>query len=141
MAVLEALEAGRDPWVVVRYFEYWMLRVHGLLPDLGSCSACARPLGPSSRPRVDSGGVVRCRGCAARESKPDRMLGPEDLRFLDAAHRLAPTAVEARPRTVRAGSALEALLRGTLESFVERRFRTYRHLRAAMTREEGGTGS
>jgi len=136
-AVLEALENGCDPWTMVRYFEYWMLRVHGLLPDLGSCSTCGKALGPSSKPRVDSNGTVRCRNCAGQESGGSRMIAAAETEFLDAARRLAPSAVEARPMTVSAGSSLESLLRGTLESFVERRFRIYRHLRAAMVRGEG----
>jgi DNA repair protein RecO (recombination protein O) len=32
-AVAEALEGGLDPWVAVRYFEYWTLRLHGVLPE------------------------------------------------------------------------------------------------------------
>jgi hypothetical protein len=115
--------------------------VHGLLPDLGSCSACGKSLGGSSRPRVDSSGAVRCRSCSTQESEYSRTLGSAEIEFLDASRRLAPRSVEARPATVCAGSALESLLRGTLESFVERRFRTYRHLRAAMVRGEGKIGS
>jgi len=140
-AVLDALEGGGDPWIMVRYFEYWMLRVHGLLPDLGSCPDCGKPLGGSSRPRVDSNGAVRCKRCSTQESEYSRTLGGAEIEFLDSARRLAPSAVEARPMTVSAGSSLESLLRGTLESFVERRFRTYRHLRAAMVRGEGEIGS
>ena len=32
-AVAEALEGGLDPWVAVLYFEYWTLRLHGVLPE------------------------------------------------------------------------------------------------------------
>jgi DNA repair protein RecO (recombination protein O) len=136
-AVLEALESGCDPWIMVRYFEYWMLRVHGLLPDLGRCSTCGTALGPSRRPRVDSSGTVRCGNCARQNADHSRTIAATEIEFLDAARRLPPAAVEARPTTVSAGSSLESLLRGTLESFVERRFRTYRHLRVAMVRGEG----
>ena len=37
-AVAEALEAGLDPWVAVRYFEFWTLRLHGVLPESQSPS-------------------------------------------------------------------------------------------------------
>ena len=140
-AVLEALEDGCDPWIMVRYFEYWMLRIHGLLPDLGSCSVCGKPLGPSSQPRVDSNGAVRCKSCASQDPDYSRTLRAGEIEFVDAARRSPPSAVQARPKTVRAGGSLEALLRGTLESFAERRFRAYRHLRAAMVRGEGEIGS
>ena len=38
-AVAEALENGLDPWVAVRYFEYWTLRLHGVLPEPETPSA------------------------------------------------------------------------------------------------------
>lgn len=130
-AILEALEGGADPWIMVRYFEYWMLRVHGLLPDLQACAHCGTSLSATSRPRVDTNGHVRCRDCARGESVQGRTLGAAEIAFLDEARRKPPSRVDGRPRTVGPGSPLESLLRGTLESFVERRFRTYRHLRAA----------
>ena len=40
-AVLQALEAGVDPYLAIRYFEYWTLRLQGLLPDLALCSQCS----------------------------------------------------------------------------------------------------
>jgi DNA repair protein RecO (recombination protein O) len=140
-AVLGALEAGADPWVIVRYFEYWMLRVHGLLPDLESCSGCGSSVGSSPRPRVDSNGDVRCRDCAQREAGQGRTIGAAEISFLDATRRQPPDRVEARSKTVGPGSPLEFLLRGTLESFVERRFRTYHHLRAATVRADGEIGA
>ena len=140
-AVLEALEGRTAPWIIVRYFEYWMLRVHGLLPDLTTCSNCGSLLGGSIRPRVDPHGGVRCRDCERRESSSGRTIGAAEMAFLDASRRLPPSSVEARGRTVGAGSPLEFLLRGNLESFVERRFRTYRHLRAATMRGEGEIGA
>lgn len=140
-AVLDALEAGADAWVMVRYFEYWMLRVHGLLPDLQTCPVCGVSLGDENRPRVDLDAHVRCKDCARRESAQSRTLGAPEFAFLDIARRNPPSQVDARPRTVGPGSPLESLLRGTLESFVERRFRTYRHLRAAAVFGKGEIGS
>lgn len=40
-ALADALEAGVDPWVAVRYFEYWTLRLHGVLPEPGEEGAAA----------------------------------------------------------------------------------------------------
>jgi DNA repair protein RecO (recombination protein O) len=140
-AILEALDGGGDPWIMVRYFEYWMLRVHGLLPDLQACAVCGSSLDAGSRPRVNPDGDVRCRDCARGESVQGRTLGTAEMAFLDEARRKPPSRVDARPRTVGPGSPLESLLRGTLESFVERRFRTYRHLRAAGACGEGEIGT
>jgi DNA repair protein RecO (recombination protein O) len=136
-AVLTALESGRDAWGLVRYFEYWMLRIHGLLPDLDSCSSCGRGL---RRRRVDANGRIGCNSCMRGESVPGRTIAPADLAFLESARQRPPESIVATGVRLGSGGALEFLLRGTLESFAEKRFRTYRHLRAAsgMTEAESG---
>jgi len=131
VAVLEALEAGRDPWTIFRYFEYWTLRIHGLLPRWDGCASCGRPAPRGRGLRIHEDGVVRCVRCDDAAPGPGRPLGRVTVAFLSDAGRLGPAEIEAEPGTVAPGGTLERLLRGTLEAFAERRFRTYRHLRAA----------
>jgi DNA repair protein RecO (recombination protein O) len=128
-AVLEALERGTDPWVVVRYFEYWLLRLLGVLGDLGSCSRCGRPLARNAA-WVSSHGQLRCSRCSREGGGTVRKLTAGAWSFLDAARRLPPAATDPHRGAARPGGCLEALLRGALEAFAERRFRTYRHLEA-----------
>ena len=124
-ASLEAMEQGVDPAAVVRYFEYWTLRVHGLLPDLHACAGCGRDLMREAR-RVSGEGVL-CGDCPS-EGREARLNGAE-FEFLEALRRTAPGKLTVKaPRT---GGALELLLRGSLEAFCERRFRTYRHFKSA----------
>jgi DNA repair protein RecO (recombination protein O) len=129
-AVLDALESGLDAWVAIRYFEYWMLRLHGVLPDLAHCGVCGNPLGPGGSRFAGSEGDLRCATCA-KESGRVRKLHREDLSFLDAAATLPPAKMAAHRQASRPGGAIESLLRGALEAFVEKRFRTYRHVAAA----------
>ena len=136
-ALLDGLERGLDPWIAVRYFEYWSLRLHGVLPEMGSCPACARALPAGAARTVDRGGVVRCSSCDRAEGSHGRVLGGEDLAFLAAAARSAPSALLGLERAARPGGALEALLRGGVETFAERRFGTYRHLAAALAPRAG----
>lgn len=131
-AVLDALELGLDPWVAVRYYEYWMLKLHGVLPDMASCTACGKPLAEGATRRVDAEGLVRCAACDRAAEGRGRVLRSDDLAFLAMAARSAPPALGGFARTALPGGALEALLRGGVESFGERRFRTYRHLAAAV---------
>jgi DNA repair protein RecO (recombination protein O) len=140
-AILGALESGCDPWVTVRYFEYWMLHVHGLLPDLTACSECGRSLSTRKTLRVDSHGALRCSTCAQPDGGAGRPFGARERAFLEAARITAPSAMQFDPRTVRPGGGLAALLRGTLESFAEKRFRAYRHLSVATGRTETGAGA
>jgi DNA repair protein RecO (recombination protein O) len=127
-AVLDALEAGGDPWTLVRYFEYWTLGVHGLLPSLADCSRCGQPVAETAA-RATAGGVL-CRSCPPRAGTAARALTAADLAFLGAARRLGPAAMGPW-RVPSRGGALELLLHGSVESYLERRVRSYRHLRAA----------
>lgn len=43
-AALDALANGAEPELMARYFEIWMLRISGLLPDLQHCSQCGRSM-------------------------------------------------------------------------------------------------
>lgn len=46
LAVLEALH-GPDPWMPITYFELWMTRLMGYLPELSECIVCGRTLNGS----------------------------------------------------------------------------------------------
>jgi DNA repair protein RecO (recombination protein O) len=47
LAVLAALRRGADVWTPITYFELWMTRLMGYLPELSECIVCARPLNGS----------------------------------------------------------------------------------------------
>jgi len=140
-AALAALDEGVDAFVVVRYFEYWTLRLHGLLPELGACSACSAPLPPGRPLRVADRRGILCGGCLAASGSRGKRLTAAELGFLEAARQSAPARLGiGAARVARPGSGLETLLRGALEAFAERPFRAYRHLHDAGARrgdEEG----
>jgi len=46
LTVLRALKDGGDRAFLAAYFEAWLLRVNGYLPDLGACRNCRKPLAP-----------------------------------------------------------------------------------------------
>ncbi|HEX4825516.1 MAG TPA: DNA repair protein RecO [Candidatus Polarisedimenticolaceae bacterium] len=124
-SVLDALEGGLDPWTAVRYTEYWLLKLHGVLPDLEHCASCGEPFDERDlRTAVPGSGLV-CRRCPKDEG--GIALTAADRSALQGFDRTAPGALgfEVRP-----GGALDALLRGALQAFAERGFKTYRHLRA-----------
>ena len=137
-AVLQALERGGPPKLLLRYFEYWTLRVHGLLPDLEACAACGRPLDAGRTIRVSSRRGPLCAECPRLPSERDESLRRADRSFLESARRQPPEAIAAALGSSRPGPGLETLLRGTLESFAERRFRTYRHFKALDLFPAGG---
>jgi DNA repair protein RecO (recombination protein O) len=128
-AVLSALEDGLHPWLAVRYAEYWTLKLHGVLPDLSGCASCGEPFSATSQRFAAAAQGVICKRC----EKPDgasALTGP-DLALLSAIDKNPPHALSLPPDRARPSGAVEALLRGTIEAFAERSFRSYRHLRAA----------
>ncbi len=135
-AVLEALERRGDPATLLRYFEYWLLRLHGLLPELESCAGCGRPL-PRGRTAAVVAGALRCGGCRSDDERPGRSLGAGEREAL-AVFGSTPPGDLAPLAAARGGGALELLLRGALEAFAERPFRSYRHLGRARLSRPGG---
>ncbi len=63
LAVLQALEARGDPDFLTRYFEAWLLQVHGVLPDVKRCKKCRKDIEADGwlAPRRDG---VYCSDCA-----------------------------------------------------------------------------
>ena len=57
-SVLDAIEGGLPPLVAILYFEFWTLRVHGLLPDADSCALCSTPFKPSGRRWASEQGLL-----------------------------------------------------------------------------------
>ena len=136
-AVLDALENGADPLATVRYFEYWTLQLHGLMPDLASCALCSVLLPAAEPVRIVRRQGVLCRACLGAAGETGQLLTRQAREFLEAARHNPPSRLPEFAGATRPGGVLEALLRGTLESFAERPFRTYRHLGAMVDPRRG----
>jgi DNA repair protein RecO (recombination protein O) len=128
-AVLPALEGGLHPWLAVRYVEYWTLKLHGVLPDLAHCIACGEPFAASARRFAVPGHGLLCGRCPKPEAAVALRSG--DLAALAAIDTRPPHALDLPKDAARPSGALAALLRGCVEAFAERTFRSYRHLSAA----------
>lgn len=127
VAVLDALEGGEPPLAVVRYFEAWFLRIHGVTPDPDRCAQCAREVrGPARLSRSD--GSPRCAACARRDEIVAVRLDGRDREFLHRTWQSPPRDLATFDVPCRAGGALETMLRGGVEQYLERSLRTYRHL-------------
>lgn len=138
-AVLDALENGGHPLVLVRYFEHWLLRLHGLLPDLAACGVCGKTSPQAASIWVEPGGGSRCAECRAGAPSGTRRLNGPEREFLRRVRSTAPSAMQVDPAPARPGGAIEGMLRGTLESFAERSFRAYSHLAAALRSDPGSS--
>jgi recombinational DNA repair protein (RecF pathway) len=126
-AVLEALEQGGDPSALLRYYEFWTLRLHGLLPEVDSCALCGEAFSEADTIRVLAGRGLRCGRCRPQPGSRESSWSAADREALGWLARRAPDQLPHLARAGR-GGALELLLRGALEAFAERTFRAYRHL-------------
>ena len=131
-AVLDAIDGGLDPWVAVRYFEFWTLKLHGVLPDLDACASCGEGL---TRDEIvwirPGGGGLCCSRCARSQGSTWRRLDPDARQFLDAALTAPPERMSSHRQASRPGGNLDHFLHQAVEAFAERPFRSYRHLAAA----------
>jgi hypothetical protein len=96
---------------------------------LEACGVCGEPFADSGARWAVAGGGFLCRACP----KPQGAVAfrSSDLAALAAFDKNPPHALDLREEVARPAGALETLLRGTVETFAERTFRSYRHLRAA----------
>jgi DNA repair protein RecO (recombination protein O) len=88
-ACLEA--AARSPGEmlpITRYFEVWILRLGGFLPDLRHCADCGRRFGEGERAFLDVEGKFRCGECG---DSLGLALSAEAHSLLRATERLSPS--------------------------------------------------
>lgn len=127
--VLDALESGVDPALAARYFEVWLLRFSGLLPeDVGTCAACGSTL-PEAQAHLDPEipGIVGPE-CAGRASLP---IDAATRRLLAAIRRAKLGELAARPPADRTAlDAVEHLVREVRRRFLGHELKSYRFLRS-----------
>lgn len=73
LSVLHALKEGGDVSFLTRYFEVWLLKINGVLPDFSRCKKCRKPFPDRAWLSVKKDGVF-CDRCAAQkkeEIKPE----------------------------------------------------------------------
>ncbi len=64
-ACFEAIsESPEDLQSVLRYFEVWLLKIEGFLPDLKNCADCHRSFGTEETIFISSDFGLRCRSCS-----------------------------------------------------------------------------
>jgi len=64
-ACLDAIcESQRDLQLILRYFEIWLLKLEGYLPDIRRCGECHRVFDETEVTFVNTDLVFRCRSCS-----------------------------------------------------------------------------
>jgi len=124
-SVLDALKKKGDLALLTGYFEAWLLRVNGLLPDVRRCQKCRQPLetGGWLSPKKDG---VCCAACATskKEETP-----PGLATFLEWVRKNSPVRWAEFPLTAGELKAIRRVLRSVIVYHLEREPRSLRWLK------------
>jgi DNA repair protein RecO (recombination protein O) len=64
-ACLDAIcESQPDLQIILRYFEIWLLKLEGYLPDIRHCGECHRPFDGKEGAFMGADTLLRCRSCS-----------------------------------------------------------------------------
>lgn len=100
-ACLEAIaQAPADIQLVLRYFEIWLLKLQGYLPDIRRCGECHQEFTDSTGIFLNLDLVLRCRRCSAGQGsavsrkvqlqlRATQKVGPQA--FVQASHEVSET--------------------------------------------------
>ncbi|MGB7924727.1 MAG: DNA repair protein RecO [Pyrinomonadaceae bacterium] len=84
-----AAQSPEEIGAIVRYFEVWLLKLAGFMPDLRSCVECGRRFGEEESTFLDAENKLRCYGCS---NGLGIALSREAHAQLRATQRLSPSA-------------------------------------------------
>lgn len=115
---LEYLLGAGDPRIAVGYAELWFLRLGGVLPDLGRCGECGRPLGAGPWGWDAGAGHLFCSDHPALRSPA--LLPASAAAWVAQASRTGVAQVSSPPPP-----AASAWLRTLREAFTERSLRSW----------------
>jgi DNA repair protein RecO (recombination protein O) len=124
-SVIDALADGAPTERLARYFEFWLLRLQGVYPQLSSCPACGGP--------YDGGAVMParehhyvCRRCAMGGGTS---VSVDALKFLRSAAGCGPEALIALPLESGPARELESAHRRLINMHLDKELKSARVLR------------
>ncbi len=131
--LLTSLEAGAQVGVhgsLLRYFEFWTLKLNGWLPNYDYCSACGKYVKEEGFFAWVEAGQGRCRSCAQ-----DRgiHMGSEGVQMLGEIARLSPMQFASRSYSDSAERDVERLAQKLIAWHLEKPLKSY-HAWKAMLR-------
>ncbi len=130
--LLASLRTGESRGIsegLVRYFELWMLRLNGLLPNYAYCSSCRKYVKGEGFFASPSTGQGHCSDCAAGTGVHVGRAGTE---LLESILELSPERFVSKTFPENATKDMERLTRKLFDLHLERRLRSYEPLRSVL---------
>ena len=135
-SVIDALAGGAPTEPLARYFEFWLLRLQGVYPQLSSCPECGGPFdgGAFMPPREPHYVCLRCAGGEGLAHRSAERVGGtalslDAMRFLRAAARMSPGSLIDSPLDAGTARELETAHRRLLHIHLEKELKSARVLR------------
>ena len=119
LSVLAQLR-GRDFWVAITYFDLWMARLMGYLPELSECLACGRTLNGS---RAFFHALADGLMCPEHKRLASSEISVESRKLAAQMLRVPLSSVNA-PASQKSGADLRKFLLQTLERHIEKKLVT-----------------
>jgi DNA repair protein RecO (recombination protein O) len=124
-SVMDAIADGAPIERLARYFEFWLLRLQGVYPQLSSCPGCGGPYdGGAFMPMREDRYV--CRRCG---SGGGTSLSLDALHFLRGAAAIGPEALHGVPLDPAAARELETAHRRLISMHLDKELKSARVLR------------
>ena len=123
LGVLKALPIASDPELALRFFEFHLLRLNGMLPELYQCVECRREVLPDAhRFSVNLGGVL-CPSCTPPEAHI-RPLSLQAMKVLRMMHRGGLREVALLSLSPQLSAELKSTLSGAVRYWLGREVRS-----------------
>ena len=135
-ATLDGFRAGVEAEVLLRYFEFWTARLHGIFPALDACDACGKMFGAEGARVEAAGGAALCQRCARPEQGRMLRITQRGLTLIDGFRRLAPAALKSVDHPRDALREVEEAAQASLVSFTGREFRSRGYLLQVLAERE-----
>jgi hypothetical protein len=118
-ACFEAGDLTPEKMPAIRtYFELWLLRLGGFLPDWSRCFICNRVFSAEDLPSVDNGQRLICDDCNKGHLHDKVPVGW--FATIQNARRLSPTAFASDENMLEPSVAISAILRHVIERVLDR---------------------
>jgi DNA repair protein RecO (recombination protein O) len=125
-SVIDALAGGTAVSRLARYFEFWLLRLQGVYPQLSSCPGCGGPFdGGAVMPPRDA--HYLCRRCVPGGGGTN--LSVDALKFLRSAAAASPDTLDSVTLEADAARQLEIAHRRLIHVHLEKELKSARVLR------------
>jgi DNA repair protein RecO (recombination protein O) len=125
LATLNACEKAGVRKALLRYFEFWSLKLSGLLPNYAYCSACGKCVKEDGFYASLEDGQGRCETCSSRKGI---RIGPGAAELLRVLTVISPDQFASRLKDEKEGKELEQLAQRLLELHIERRLKSFENL-------------